>query len=83
MATGWTLDPDCELNVVIPWLDSGPSQHERECVDSYIQGLLGDPYRPALEGPTDVFSVVVPKTTLTMIWTFDPRPRSVYIADIR
>jgi hypothetical protein len=83
VTTGWTLDPDSELNVIIPWLDSGPSEHERECVSAYIDGLLRDPFRPTLEGPDDVFSVVVPRTSLTMIWTFERRPRSVYIADIR
>ena len=83
MTGGWTLDPDSELNVIIPWLDSGPSGHERECVSAYINELLWDPFRPKLEGPDDVFSVVVPGTSLTMIWTFDLRSRSVYVADIR
>ena len=75
----WTLDPDSELNAVTPWLGTNPSDNDRWFVAEHLYGLLHDPYRPALEGPAGVFSVVVPGTSVTMIWTYDTGPRVVFV----
>jgi hypothetical protein len=52
-------------------------------VAAWLEMILTDPFKPDLEDPHDVFSVVVPGTNVTMVWTIDPEVRAVFVAVLR
>ena len=79
----WTLDRESEANVILPWVLSNPPRSDREAVAAWLEVILTDPFKPGLEDPQDVFSVVVPGTNVTMVWTIDPAARVVFVAVLR
>lgn len=79
----WTRDLGSEANVILPWLLSNPARSDREAVAEWLEVILTDPFKPDAEDPRGVFSVVVPGTNVTMVWTIDPEVRVVLVAVLR
>jgi len=50
---------------------------------AWLEVILTDPFKPHLEDPHGVFSVIVPRTNVTMVWTIDPEVRVVFVAVLR
>jgi hypothetical protein len=78
----WTLDLDSELNVVIPWLDRESDPERRSRLLGWLAVLLTGPDRPASMDADNVFSAVLPRDDVVVIWHLDTRRRVVLISHI-
>lgn len=78
----WTLEPNAEREILLPWLLDDPEPEIKERVVAYIAGLVQDPYRPHLEDrETGVFSMrAVPGTRIGLVWILDPEGHQVVLA---
>ena len=78
----WTLEPNAEREILLPWLLGDSDSQITELVVAYIAGLVRDPYRPHLEDQeTGVFSVrAVPGTRIGLVWTLDTEGHQVVLA---
>jgi hypothetical protein len=78
----WTLEPNAEREILLPWLATEPDPEVRQRVERYIAGLLSDPRRPHLEdGDSGVFSLDhVPQTSVGLVWTLDVASQQVILA---
>jgi hypothetical protein len=85
----WTLDPDAENQYLNPWLLHKQDPFLRERVTTYIAGVVAEPKRPNLEDkdertgtPLGVYSVQIPGTAVSLIWTLNEAERKVVLAHL-
>jgi hypothetical protein len=79
----WTLDPDSEANVLLPWAlapDRDPEIRER--VEVWIGEMVKNPVGRGVEEPPGVHSVKVPGTDVAVVWTLNHEERVVILAHI-
>ena len=78
----WTLEPNAEHGILLPWLLGDSDAHVKELVVGYIAGLVRGPYRSHLEDEeTGVFSVkAVPGTQVGLVWTLDIEGNQLVLA---
>ena len=84
MPSGWTLEPNAEREVLLPWLEQQRDPRVVQVVLRYLAELLLDPWRPHLEdGDSGVFSVQdVAKTGVTIVWVLDEGRQQVVLAHV-
>jgi hypothetical protein len=81
----WTLDPDSEANVLLPWLDRCPDPALKARIEEWVANrLLQRPLEigyvdDTFDGP--VWSLVV-ESGVTAIWTVDDDKMVVFLADL-
>jgi hypothetical protein len=79
----WTLEPNAEREILLPWLDREPSSATRAKVLSFLASLLLDPDRSHLEGETGVYSIaVVPGTDVGLTWVLNPETCEIVLAHV-
>ena len=75
----WTLDLDSEARVLLPWLQSRPSEHVRERALDWIGNLLNDPVGRGVEDRPGLYSALVSGTGVAIAWTLDVENRRVVL----
>jgi len=79
----WTLEPNAERAILLPWLDLEPDPDVRERVLRYLADLLLDPDRPRLRDDSDVYSLkAVPRTMVGLTWVLNGETREVVLAHV-
>lgn len=81
----WTLEPDAEREILLPWQLSEGNPDVVERVLAYIADVVRTPFsRPQLEDDdTGIFGLkAVPKTDVALVWTLDIEHRQVVLAHV-
>ena len=83
MANGWTLEPNAEREVLLPWLERQDDRTSR-AVWHYLAELVANPWRPHLEDDeTGVFSAQnVAGTGVSIVWVLDDERHQVVLVSI-
>ena len=76
---GWTLDVDSEATYLVPWLNDEVDEAVREQVVRWIADLVVDPVGRGHEDVPGVYSAVVPRTAVNVVWLLDVEERSVVL----
>lgn len=78
---GWTLDPQGEERHLNPWLATNPPAATERRVLEFLAAVVRNPLRRKEDRP-GVYSAVVPKTGVTLIWLLNHEKKQVVLVSV-